>query len=248
MPGWHAATKKWVNEGQLTVIAIGQEQHADRLRLFAQWKKLDMPLLIDPINRLGCKGVPIIVAIDESGIVRAVGPKMETLEQDFVAKRFPQPASTATKPAEVAVPELKQLEQSAKKADTAQSWREYGDALVLWKGVDRIDDAISAYERAVQLDARDGNSLFRLGVCYRMRHESKAGKEGDAAKASELWKLARALDEGQYVWRRRSEQYGPKSDRPYPFYDWLDDAAAEIRSRGEKPQAISVPADRDAPP
>jgi len=73
MPGWHTATKKWVAQKRLVVLGVAQEQHPDRCLLFARWKRMDMPIVYDPINALGCKGVPIAVAIDEHGVVRTAG-------------------------------------------------------------------------------------------------------------------------------------------------------------------------------
>ncbi|GAB4460169.1 MAG: hypothetical protein OHK0029_23740 [Armatimonadaceae bacterium] len=37
------------------------------------------------------------------------------------------------------------------------------------------------------------------------------------------------------LWGARIQQYGPRLDKPYPFYDWVETARAEIRSRGENP-------------
>ncbi len=52
------------------MLGVTQEQHADRCRLFAQWKQFGWPILHDPINLLEAPAVPIVVAIDEHGIVR----------------------------------------------------------------------------------------------------------------------------------------------------------------------------------
>jgi hypothetical protein len=48
------------------------------------------------------------------------------------------------------------------------------------------------------------------------------------------------LDPNQYIWRRRIQQYGPRLDKPYPFYDWVEQAEKAIRGRGEKPIALAV--------
>ena len=70
------------------LLGVTQEQHPDRCRLFAQWKGFDWPILHDPINLLEAAAVPIVVAIDEQGVVRSVRPKPETLEQDFLDREF----------------------------------------------------------------------------------------------------------------------------------------------------------------
>ena len=48
------------------------------------------------------------------------------------------------------------------------------------------------------------------------------------------------LDPNQYIYRRRIQQYGPRLGKPYPFYDWVQQAQAEIRERGEEPVELSV--------
>ena len=99
MPVWHERALEWVKDGRLVLLGVTQEQHADRCRLFSQWKKFDWPILHDPINVLEPIAVPIVVAIDEHGIIRAVGPRPETLAAGFLEKAFANdapPASAAT--------------------------------------------------------------------------------------------------------------------------------------------------------
>jgi hypothetical protein len=54
------------------------------------------------------------------------------------------------------------------------------------------------------------------------------------------WTRARAIQPNQYIWRRRIEQYGPRLTKPYPFYDWVEMAAGNIKARGEKPVELMV--------
>ena len=61
MPVWHQATADWVKKGKLVLLGVTQEQHADRCRLFSQWKQFDWPILHDPINVLDLLGVPVVV-------------------------------------------------------------------------------------------------------------------------------------------------------------------------------------------
>ena len=49
-----------------------------------------------------------------------------------------------------------------------------------------------------------------------------------------------APEPGQYIWRRRLEQYGSRLAKPYPFYDWVRTAKKTIRERGEKPIALAL--------
>ena len=88
VPVWHEATREWVKLGRLVLLGVTQEQHADRCRLFAQWQRFDWPILHDPINLLEAPAVPIVVAVDEYGIVRAVRPRPETFATEFLDKTF----------------------------------------------------------------------------------------------------------------------------------------------------------------
>lgn len=239
MPVWHAATREWVKSGRLVLLAVVQEQHADRARLFAQWQGLGWPILHDPINILRLLAVPIPVAIDERGIVRSLRPDLKTLEDDFLNKTFPDDgggaASLTPKPSDIAA--LREQAQS----NPATGWRELGDALALWGGPERLDEAIACYQRAVQLATNDGDALFRLGVCHRLRHETAGRRPGDFQAAVDGWSRALATNPNQYIWRRRIQQYGPRLDKPYAFYDWVAEAAKTIAARGDTPIALAEP-------
>ena len=88
VPVWHAATKTLQDNGEIRVVGIVQEQHPDRARLFMQWKEMDWPILVDSLILLEVGVVPITVAIDEHGIIRAVGPDSGSLEATFVDVEF----------------------------------------------------------------------------------------------------------------------------------------------------------------
>ena len=247
MPVWHEAAKKWVADGRLVMLGVIQEQHADRCRLFAQWQRFGWPILHDPINLLELQAVPIVVAIDEHGIVRAVRPDVETFEADFLNRTFADDASQPDPPALTPLGEdpgdptrIDAVREQASNQSTANAWRSLGDALAIWAGADGHDEALAAYERALALGPDDGNTLFRLGVIYRMRFDSPGRRAGDFQLAVDYWGRALATDPNQYIWRRRIQQYGPRLDKPYPFYDWVREAAAEVRARGEQPIALAV--------
>lgn len=161
------------------------------------------------------------------------------------------------------------LRARAEQTRSAAAWREYGDAALLWGGAAGVAAALEAYPRAIQVDlssargeADSGDgldawlprvrelpptrqkevaaTLFRLGVAYRMRVDSAARREGEFQAALDHWSAALALDPNQYIWRRRIEQYGPRLEKPYPFYDWIEEARAAIRARGETPIALAA--------
>ncbi len=239
MPVWHEATREWVKQGRLVLLGVTQEQHADRCQLFAQWQRFDWPILHDPINLLEAPAVPIVVAIDEHGIVRAVRPRPETFASEFLDKTFADDAPPGAPPS-TGPPDLVSLRRKAEANPDAGAWRAVGDALTIWGSTEQLEQAIDAYARALALDSSDKNSLFRLGVAHRMRHESARRRPGDFQAAIDAWGRALALDPNQYIWRRRIEQYGPRLAKPYSFYDWVVQAKAEVSRRGETPVPLSV--------
>ena len=90
VPGWHDATAQLQAEGRLQMVGIIQEQHPDRARLFMQWKNMDWPLMVDSLGLLGVTVVPITVAIDEHGIIRKIGLRLNeaaSFARSFVRSR-----------------------------------------------------------------------------------------------------------------------------------------------------------------
>lgn len=241
MPAWNTLLQESVRNGKLVVLGIAQEQNPDRCRLFAQWHKLNWPILHDPINIMQVRGVPIEVAIDEYGIVRSIKPDPKTFEKEFINKIFTAPKNDESlkfgKPMQ---PDIDTLRRHAEKNRSSDAWRELGDALVFWGDSSDVNDAINAYTQAIQINPEDGDAHFRLGVCYRIRYESEHRLPTDFQKAVDHWTKARQINPNQYIWRRRIEQYGPRATKPYPFYDWVQTAASEIRARGEKPVELKI--------
>ena len=79
------------------------------------------------------------------------------------------------------------------------------------------------------------SARFRLGVAYRMRHDSGRARSGDFQRAVDAWTGALSRRQKQYIWRRRIQQYGPLLDKPYPFYPWVTEARQSIQRRDEHP-------------
>jgi hypothetical protein len=241
VPAWNTQVQQWTRQGKLVVLGIAQEQHPDRCRLFAQWHKLNWPILHDPINVMGVKSVPIEVAIDEYGIVRILKPDLKTFEKEFIDKTFTPPEKDASAKFEKSTrPDIDVLRSRAKQSRSSDAWRQLGDALVLWADPSDINDAIDAYTQTIKINPQDGDAHFRLGVCYRFRYESELRLATDFQSAADHWTKARQIEPNQYIWRRRIEQYGPQSTKPYPFYDWVQTATYEIRARGEKAIELKV--------
>lgn len=240
MPVWHDATKQSVKDGKLAVLGVTEEQHPERCRLFAQWKGFDWPILHDPINLLDLTAVPLVVAIDEHGIVRAVRPDPKTFKAEFLNKKFADDAKGAAAAFTSGHPPKFADLKPGDREKSAEAWRKYGDALALWGGDDRLADAVAAYRACTDRDPKDGRGWFRLGVQLRRRSEGRAAAADDFRDAVAAWDTAVALDPNQYIWRRRIQQYGPRLDKPYPFYDWVPEAEKAIRGRGETPVPLPV--------
>ena len=239
MPGWHERTKGAVADGRVQLVGVIQEQHADRCRLFAQWKGFEWPILQDAINALGPRVVPIVVAIDEQGIVRGVNPSQrefdDFLEQDVAGEHKPKSNVHTFSRHQL----YEQTILAAKATDPASrmSATELGDGLLTWGTDADLDASIANYERAIA-EKPSGPNHFRLGVALRRRYESVNRRPGDFRGAIKHWQTALDLNPNQYIWRRRIEQYGPRMMKPYAFYDWISQANEEILARGEKPIAI----------
>jgi hypothetical protein len=239
VPVWHEATKELWKQGKVQIVGIVEEQHPDRARLFMQWKQMDWPLMVDSLNLLGVPAVPVTLCIDEYGIIRLVDPPREDmgrLEQLFLST-YDKPAVDLPK-APVA-PDLARMKAAAS-SSTATALRAYGDALFLWGGAERINKAIEVYQRATSLEPGDAHTHFHLGVALRKRYDSSDRHSRDFQRAVDEWKAALDTDPNQYIWRRRIQQYGPRLDKPYSFYDWVFTARSDIQSRGETPLPLVV--------
>lgn len=181
-----------------------------------QWQGMEWPVLLDSLNLLGCKAIPYSLLIDPHGIVRYVNPKDNEL-QAFLETDYP--------------------EGDASNSERFPS-RTSPEGQILWGTNDRLDGAIAAFEARVAAYPEDSAAAFRLGVAYRQRFDSPKRHPGDFSRAIHAWKQALSLDPAQYIWRRRIQQYGPRLDKPYAFYDWVHEARRDLRARGETPHPL----------
>jgi len=225
VPVWHDATRKLREAGQIEIVGLIQEQHPDRCKLFMQWKQMDWPVLVDPLNVLEVSVVPMALLIDERGVVREVLRDPRRAAEKLTAELDALPP-TSTRPA------------TAPNEASAILTR-VSDALLLTRKP-RFDDAIRVLDEALRKTGDEGAFHFARGVGYRMRYDSPQRREGDFAAAVTEWQRALDLDPNQYIWRRRIQQYGPRLDKPYPFYDWVEQARSDIVSRGDTPAVLRV--------
>jgi len=240
VPGWHESTLELQKQGKIRMVGIIQEQHPERARLFMQWKQMEWPILVDSLDLLEVSYVPITVLVDEHGIVRSVvSPRVDPLValEGFIDRAFDAPEGGATAPG--APPDPDQL-LARVEADNVADWRDSARALLQWGSPSRLDAAIEAYARAIALEPEDGWTRFRAGVAYRARADSDLARSDDFSRAIEEWTEALEIDPNNYIWRRRIQQYGPRLDKPYPFYDWVSEARRDIESRGETPVELTV--------
>jgi hypothetical protein len=157
VPVWHASLNQLEKDGKVAVVAIVQDQHPDRARLFLQWKQIGWPTLADSLDLLNLETVPLTLAVDEYGIVRFSELPMsaaKTIEQTFVNQTYPKPA--ALPPADA--PDLSVL-KAATGRNTAAAWRAYGDALGVFGSDSPWSDVIGAYQHAAQLEGGDAHAV-----------------------------------------------------------------------------------------
>ena len=238
---WHEATKALQESGQIQVVGIIQEQHPDRCALFMQWKEMDWPIMVDSLDLLGVSAVPITVLIDEAGVVYKVRARTRDLEAflneppvEFEEAAAPQAPNLEELRAHVSSEDSVDLRDPA----NLSAMRHYIDAVFLWGGPQRLDEAILIYQSTLVMHD-DATFAFHLGVALQSRYE-KSHEPDDFARAIKAWSHALASDPNQYIWRRRIQQYGPRLDKPYSFYDWVSQARDEISARGETPLPLGT--------
>lgn len=228
---WYQTLKPFLDKKQIHVVGIVQEQHPERTRLYKQWKQFSFPIMVDSLNILGFHAIPIVMGLDESGIVRYSRMKRRQLKTFLGAnyKATQSPLTLSKKP------DMKALKAQKKPRDLA-------DAYFLYGRDKDLDLVVASYQEAVKSNPKDSLSQFRLGVAFRRRYESKLKKDGDDQAAIDSWTRALSLNPNQYIWRRRIQQYGPQLNKPYNFYAWIEKARADIKKRGETPFPLLVEA------
>ncbi|MGE0192465.1 MAG: hypothetical protein AB7T63_10540 [Planctomycetota bacterium] len=188
--------------------------------------------------------VPHFVLVDEHGVVRVPKAKPEDLDA-FVATSFPKTDVATSPPADGPGPSLRALRSADAKSSSARRFAAL--SALLWRDPEgpgwpegETDPWWAIEVLRAQADAKDGRTWFEVGVAHRMRHDSGARTPDDFQAAVDAWARALALEPNQYIWRRHIQQYGPRMDKPYAFYDWIEAARAEIAARGEQPVALRV--------
>ncbi|MDQ8189392.1 TlpA family protein disulfide reductase [Roseibacillus persicicus] len=220
MPGWHDRTKNPVADGKLQVFGIAPEQYGDRMALFLQWKKMDFPVLMDPLNVLGVTAVPITLLVDESGVIRYLRPKPQDLAT-FLETDYPETEQSSQPPARA--PHIEQALEALQSGKIAE-----------------VKEAMASYRKLVEADKAGPADLFHLGVLHRWCYDHDPSDSAQFQDAVDHWQAALQEVPGQYIWRRRIQQFGPRLDKPYPFYNWVEEARGEISAREDSPFPLLV--------
>jgi len=241
MPVWFEKAKPFVAEGKLAVLGVAHEQHADRCRLFMQWKGIDWPALHDPLNLVNVQSLPLVVAVDEHGIVRSTKLHPDKLAEEFVNKEFEAP-ETPPEPGRTELADTRITRRLAKDGRSVAGWRDHGNALVMVGLPPLIDEAIEAYRQGLKQKKGDVDSRtwFRLGVACCIRHDRPEHRDGDFQAAVDAWRKAVELAPANEVFAARLQQYGPATAMPHAFYDWIETAEKEITAQGGTPVALAV--------
>ena len=217
MPGWHAKTKDLVAANKLQVYGIAPEQYGDRMALFLQWKQLNFPVMMDPLNVMGVKAVPITLLVDQHGVIRYRNPKAKDLKA-FLQSDYPEEKRKKSQPLS---PEVEQALEAIQSED-----------------IKKVQTA-SQQLGAIKLSKKNAATAFQAGVLARWLYDHEGGPQ-TFQTAVEYWGKALEKIPSQYIWRRRIQQYGPRLDKPYPFYDWVKAARKDITNRNEVPTVLRV--------
>jgi len=239
LPVWQEAVKEYVDSGELVAIGVVQEQHPDRTRLYRQWRQLKWPIFVDSLNTIGhINVVPVPVALDEAGLV--VDADFRPAELDEFMKHannetpFPKTFNIASPPS------MELIMASLANDPSFDIFLAMGTAYFHSGDVRDLDTAVFALQEAASMEPDNDDVQFRLGTTLRRRSETRFRKPGDQQAAVDHWTKALDADPNHYIRRRRLQQYGPRLDKPYNFYFWVEEARKDIRARGEEPVELTA--------
>jgi len=200
---------------------------------------MDWPVWLDALNLLQLPAVPYTLLVDEDGRIESVNPTQETFFA-FMEKPPRKRELYSSQPLDRS-PEWKMPRLPSDEALEVSAWLAAGQGFFQGSWSSHSMTCLKAFQQALLLEPENGWIHFRLGVVYgRLFDEDPSKPMSLFARAISHWKQALTLDPNQYIWRRRLQQYGPRLDKPYAFYDWIDAARSELLARGETPIPLKV--------
>jgi tetratricopeptide (TPR) repeat protein len=182
--------------------------------------------------------LPMIVAIDEEGTIKALQPSRDSFEKSFINRVYKKKQPATQEEAEL--PDPRVTRRTADEAREPSASRAHADALVLSGLPPQIDEAIKVYGEVIAIDPKDAWSLFRRGVAYRIRYEREERQPGDFQAAVDAWAQAVRLAPANAIFRQRLQQYGPKVEDQAACYRWIPGARQELLRRDQTPIALEV--------
>lgn len=233
---WKAESKRTNGDRKFEVVGVAHDVQVDRVRLFAQWKNVDFPIMHDALNLSRTAKLPLVVGVDESGCVRVLDPTPKKLGSEFTEKKFERGRERA------AVTELPDPRYTQRMADESRESPEaciYGDALVLAGLPQQIDAAINAYQSAINLKTKDPYVWFRQGVAHRIRYDRADRHDGDLQAAVDGWSHAARMAKDNQVFLDLLRLYGGGAVNEGVSYSWIPVAQKESAARHESPAALS---------
>ncbi len=174
---------------------------------------MNFPILVDSLNRTGVSAVPLLWAIDESGVIRKTRPDIKWFRETFVKTDY----------AVTGADDFTAKEESAPSSNVGHFLRRD------W------NSAISGWAADLKNDSTNAATWFRWACASRARYDYGGGDAQDFQNAVTAGPKSLELAPNNYIFRRRVQQYGPNMEKPYPFYNWIERARKEIRMRGEEP-------------
>ena len=222
------------------MVGIIQEQHPARCKLFMQWKQMDWPIMVDALNLLEVKAVPLTFLIDEHGTI-VDRPRRPSAVAEWLKKPAPKGEAPVSR-ARTKLPDREEIRALGRTAIQGgfDPRMVFANTIYMWQGSDHAPHAVLAYGLAEDIRPDDPLLHFRLGVAYRRVFDLETHDPSDFQKAVEHWQAALDADPNQYIWRRRIQQFGPRLMKPYPFYDWVPQARKDIEARGDTPHELIV--------
>ncbi len=235
---WNRRAAGWRDRDDLSVVAVAHEQHAERVRLLVQWKRVTIPVWLDPLNQSMETASARVYCLDGQGFVRAIDPDSKALKS-FLKKKYKK-KDKGLRAVVTSPPSLKVVQRRAGESRGAAEWRLYGDVLYHSGEGPVLNEAIRTYETAITFDADDAWSHFRLAVALRRRYDGGERQEGDLAAAIAGWRKAAKLVPENELFALRAAQFDESVAPLENMYGWVAEARKEIESRGETPVALAV--------